>query len=113
MDIGAVRYPVKGVKSWTYMGRFVVSKFKATCEFVKDGNTFQTAKKNLIRLARYNIPAENTPNYLKAKHVLESLILKKEVFCEQVGTPNDHIIAEVWQSDININDMMLRFSPTK
>jgi len=84
-----------------------MAKYTATCEFVQDGDTFRTAKKNWIRLARYDAPEEGKPNYAGAKQALSSLILDKEIVYEQVGTSYNRIVAEVWQANININDIMI------
>lgn len=84
-----------------------MAKLSATCEYVQDGDTFRTAKQNWIRLARYNAPEEGKPNYTKAKQLLSSLILNKEIVYEQVGTSYNRIVAEVWQDDSNINDTMI------
>ena len=84
-----------------------MGRFSATCEYVQDGDTFRTAKKNWIRLARYNAPEEGKPNFEKAKQLLSSLILNKEIVYEQVGTSYDRIVANVWQDGKSINAIML------
>ena len=85
-----------------------MGKLSAVCEFVQDGDTFRTAMKNWIRLARYDAPEEGKPNFEKAKQLLSSLILNKEIVYEQVGTSYDRIVAEVWQAGKNINDIMIQ-----
>jgi endonuclease YncB( thermonuclease family) len=85
-----------------------MARYSATCEYVQDGDTFRTAKQNWIRLARYDAPEENEPNYAKAKQLLSSLILNKEIVYEQVGTSYNRIVAEVWQAGKNINDIMIQ-----
>ena len=83
-------------------------RLSATCEYVQDGDTFRTAMQNWIRLARYDAPEEGKPDYTKAKQLLSSLILNKEIVYEQVGTSYDRKVAEVWQAGKNINDAMLQ-----
>ena len=85
-----------------------MGRLSAVCEFVQDGDTFRTAKQNWIRLARYDAPEEGSPDYSKAKQLLSALILNKAIVYEQVGTSYNRILAEVWQDDSNINDIMLR-----
>ena len=85
-----------------------MGKLTATCEYIQDGDTFRTAKKNWIRLARYDAPEEGKTNFEKAKQLLSSLILNREIVYEQVGTSYDRLVAEVWQDDRNINDIMLQ-----
>ena len=80
----------------------------ATCEYVQDGDTFRTAMQNWIRLARYNAPEEGKPNYTKAKLLLSSLIINKQIEYEKVSTSYNRIVAEVWQGDKNINDIMIQ-----
>ena len=84
-----------------------MARYTAICEYVQDGDTFRTAKQNWIRLARYNAPEENDRNYVKAKRLLSSLILHKEIVYKQVGTSYNRIVAEVWQAGVNINDIMI------
>ena len=85
-----------------------MGKLSATCEYVEDGDTFRTAMKNWIRLARYDAPEEGKPNFGKAKKLLSSLILNKVMVYEQVGTSYNRIVAEVWQGGRNINDIMIQ-----
>jgi endonuclease YncB( thermonuclease family) len=85
-----------------------MAKYTAICEYVQDGDTFRTAKQNWIRLARYDAPDEGEPYFNEAKRLLSSLILNKEIVYEQVGTSYGRIVAEVWQGDRNINDIMLQ-----
>lgn len=84
-----------------------MGKLSATCEYVQDGDTFRTAMKNWIRLARYDAPEEGKPNFEEAKQLLSNFILNKEIEYEQVGTSYNRIVAEVWQANININDIMI------
>lgn len=44
-----------------------MGKLSATCEYVQDGDTFRTAMKNWIRLARYDAPEEGKPNFERRK----------------------------------------------
>ncbi len=85
-----------------------MEKYRATCEYVQDGDTFRTAKQNWIRLARYDAPEEGSPNYVNAKNLLSSLILDEEIIYEQVGASYGRIVAEVWEGGRNINDVMLQ-----
>lgn len=84
-----------------------MGKYRDTCEYVQDGDTFRTVKQKWIRLASYNAPEEDSPNYANAKILLSSLILNREIVYEQVGTSHGRIVAEVWQDNRNINDIML------
>ncbi|MFC1962873.1 thermonuclease family protein [Chloroflexota bacterium] len=80
----------------------------ATCNHVEGGDTFRTALQTRIRLARYDAPEEGHPDYIKAKQLLSSVILDKEILYEYVGTSYGPPVAEVWRRSININDIMLR-----
>ena len=84
-----------------------MAKFTATCEYVEDGDTFRTAKQNWIRLARYDAPEEGKPNYAEAKRFLSSYILNREIEYEQVGLSYGRKVAEVWQNNVNVNDLMI------
>ena len=83
-------------------------RLRAVCEYVQDGDTFRTKMQNWIRLARYDAPEEGKPNYDKAKQLLSSLILNKEIVYEQVGESHGRKVAEVWQDNKNINDTMIQ-----
>ena len=85
-----------------------MARYTAICEHVQDGDTFRTRKQNWIRLARYNAPEEDKPNYARAKKLLSSLILHKKIDYEQTGTSYNRIVAEVWQAGVNINDVMIQ-----
>ncbi|MFC1968155.1 thermonuclease family protein [Chloroflexota bacterium] len=85
-----------------------MGKMSAVCEFVHDGDTFRTTKQSWIRLARYDAPKEDKPNYSKASRLLSSLILDRAIEYEQFGTSYNRIVAEVWQGGKNINDIMIR-----
>jgi len=85
-----------------------MARYTAICEYVQDGDSFRTTKQNWIRLARYDAPEEGKPNYAKAKQLLSSLILDKEIVYKQVGTSYNRIVAEVWQGSKNINDTMIQ-----
>ena len=85
-----------------------MGQLRAFCEYVQDGDTFRTKRQNWIRLARYDAPEKGSPDYDKAKLLLSSLILNKEIVYEQVGTSYDRIVAEVWQSGKNISDIMIQ-----
>ncbi len=82
--------------------------FGALCEYVEDGDTFRTAKQEWIRLARYDAPEKGNPNYAYAKILLSSLILNKRIVYEQVGISHGRIVADVWQDNKNINNIMFR-----
>lgn len=84
-----------------------MGKLSATCEYVQDGDTFRTAIGNWIRLARYDAPEEGKPNFEEAKQLLSNFILNKEIVYEQVSISYNRIVAEVWQANININDIMI------
>jgi endonuclease YncB( thermonuclease family) len=78
------------------------------CEHVQNGDTFRTTKQKWIRLAHYDAPDEVEPNYAKAKQLLSSLILDKEIIYEPVGESYGRIVAKVWQGVKNINDTMIQ-----
>jgi len=84
-----------------------MGKLTAVCEFVQDGDTFRTVDQNWIKLSRYDAPEADRPDFTKAKQLLSSLILNKQVVYQQVGTSYNMIVAEVWQSGKNINDIMI------
>ena len=84
-----------------------MASVSAVYEHVQDGDTFRTAKQNWIRLARYDAVEEGEPNFEKAKELLASLILNKEIVYNQVSTSYNRIVAEVWQEGNNINDIMI------
>ena len=85
-----------------------MGRLSATCVYVEDGDTFFTAKRNCIRLARYDAPEEGKPDCAKAKQLLSSLILNKVIVYEQMGTSHGRIVAEVWREGSNINNIMLQ-----
>ena len=84
-----------------------MARYNAICEYVEDGDTFRTTKKNWIRLARYDAPEKGEPGYNEATRFLSNLILKKEIVYEQVSISYDRIVAEVWQANTNLNDIMI------
>ena len=85
-----------------------MARYTDICEHVLDGDTFRTAKQYWIRLAHYSAPGEEERNYAKAKRLLSSLILHKEIVYEQSGTSSGRIVAEVWQAGNNINNIMIQ-----
>jgi len=84
-----------------------MARYTAICEHVQDGDTFRTARQDWIRLTHYNAPGEDERNYAKAKRLLSSLILHKEIVYEQTGTSSGRIVAEVWQGGKSINNIMI------
>jgi len=86
----------------------MMANVTAICEYIEDGDTFRTAEQNWIRLANYYAPKEGDPDYTKAKDLLSSLILNNEIVYKQVGTSHGLIVAQVWQDDRNINDIMFQ-----
>ena len=83
-------------------------RVKAVCEYVRDGDTFRTVRKNWIRLANVCCPEQGEPGWMKAKNILEKLVLGKAITYEQVGTSYSRIVAEVWVNDIHVNSYMRR-----
>ncbi len=83
-----------------------MARFKATCEYVQDGDTFRTAHQNWIRLANVCAPDKGESGYEKAKETLRNLILGKEIIYEQVGTSYNRIVAEVWIGNLYVNVYM-------
>lgn len=83
-----------------------MSKVRATCEYVRDGDTFRTAGNNWIRLADVCAPEAGQPGHTTAKRILEELILHKTIVYEQVGSSYGRIVAEVWRDGLNVNTYM-------
>ncbi len=83
-------------------------RFGATCIYVDDGDTFQTAKGDWIRLTNVCAPDSGENGYEEAKNILSNLILNMEITYEQVGTSYNRILAEVWIGEINVNEYMRR-----
>ena len=82
--------------------------FDAICIYVDDGDTFQAAKGDWIRLANVCAPDYGEDGYAEAKNMLSNLILNKEIAYELVGTSYNRIVAEVWVEGINVNEYMRR-----
>jgi len=85
-----------------------VTRHVDICEYIQDGNTFRIAKQKWIQLASYDAPDEVEANYEKAKQLLSSLILDKEIVYEPVGESYGRTVAKVWQGGKNINDIMIQ-----
>ena len=85
-----------------------MTKHVDTCEYVQDGDTFRITKQKWIQLASYDAPDEVEANYDKARQLLSSLILDKEIVYEPVGESYGRIVAKVWQGGKNINDIMIQ-----
>ena len=85
-----------------------MARFGATCIYVDDGDTFQTAKGEWIWLANVCSPDSGEDGYTEAKNILSNIILNKEIAYEQVGTSYYRIEAEVWVGGINVNEYMRR-----
>ena len=83
-------------------------RFGAICIYIDDGDTFQTAKGDWIRLANVCAPDSGEDGYAEAKNILSNLILNKEIAHEQVETSYKRIVAEVWIGEINVNEYMRR-----
>ena len=81
--------------------------YNAICEYIEDGDTFRTTKKNWIRLARYDAPQQGEPGYDGAKQLLFSIILNKAIEYDPVSESYDRIVAEVWRDGKNVNDLMI------
>ena len=81
---------------------------KETVTKVIDGDTIETSvRKKPIRIKGIDTPEKGKPGYDEAKRFLSNLILNKEIVYEQVGTSYDRIVAEVWQANINVNNVMI------
>ena len=79
----------------------------ATCEYVRDGNTFRTTAQMWIRLARVNAPELNDLGGEQARKILIGLILQKPIAYEPVETDAyGNTVAEVWANIMNINNYM-------
>ena len=85
-----------------------MARFGAICIYIDDGDTFQTAKGDWIRLANVCAPDSGEDGYAEAKNILSNLILNKEIAYEQVGISYNRIVAEVWVGGINVNEYMHR-----
>ena len=83
-------------------------RFGATCIYVDDGDTFQTAKGDWIQLANVCAPDLSENGYEEAKNILSNFILNKEIAYELVGGSYNPIVAEVWVGEINVNEYMRR-----
>ena len=85
-----------------------MARFGATFVYVDDGDTFQTAKGEWIRLANVDAPNSGEDGYTEAKNILSNLILNKEIAYELVETSYNCIVAEVWVREINVNEYIRR-----
>ena len=83
-----------------------MGKYNDTCIYVDNGDTFQTAKGDWIRLANVCAPVLGEPGYLKANQTLENLILGNEIVYELEGTSYNRIVAEVWIGSTHVNSYM-------
>ena len=84
-----------------------MTRVNATCEYVRDGDTFRTTAQIWVRLARVNAPEIGTPSGQRAKETLERLIFGKPITYESVARDNyGRIVAEVWVNGTNVNDYM-------
>lgn len=84
-----------------------MARISARCQYVKDGDTFQTARGRWIRLAYVYAPEKGERGYLIAKRILESLILGKAITYKPVGTSYGRIVAEVWVGRTYVNGYMI------
>jgi endonuclease YncB( thermonuclease family) len=89
-----------------------MARVSAVCEYVQDGDTFRTAMQNWIRLANVCAPSIETERGKQAKRTLESLILKKNIIYEQVGTSYGRLVSEVWVNTLYVNEYMRQQSYT-
>ena len=85
-----------------------MARFSATCIYVDDGDTFQTARGERIRLANVCAPNSGEDGYAEAKNILSNIILNKEISYELIGGSFYRIVAEVWVGEINVNEYMRR-----
>jgi endonuclease YncB( thermonuclease family) len=85
-----------------------MARFGAICTYVDDGDTFQTAKGEWIRLANVCVPDSGEDGYAEAKKILSVFILNMKITYEQVRITRKHIVAEVWIGEINVNEYMRR-----
>lgn len=85
-----------------------MAKVRATCEYVRDGDTFRITGQKWIRLANVCTPDEGEVGYTTAKRILERLILRKTIVYEQVGTSYGRIVANVWVNGSSVNAYMRR-----
>jgi endonuclease YncB( thermonuclease family) len=82
------------------------TRVRATCEYVRDGDTFRTAGQRWIRLANVCTPEEGERGYTIAKRILQGLILHEAITYEQVGFSYGRIVAEVWVDGLHVNTYM-------
>lgn len=84
----------------------------SVCTEVVDGDTFNTADGERIRLEGVNCPEKGQPGWERAKGALERLILNKAVRYEGVARDQwGRLIAQVWVDQVNVNEAMRRVCP--
>lgn len=80
----------------------------ATCASVIDGDTFETSSKLQVRLARVYAPEISTPEGVRARNLLVSMINGRVIIYEVVAYDDyGRCLAEVWIGDFNVNDRMI------
>jgi micrococcal nuclease len=77
------------------------------CDRVEGGDKLRTSKDVGIRLARVSTPNKGEYGYEKAKSLLGGLVLHQKITYKKVSIGEGRLIAEVWCSGKNVNDIML------
>jgi len=77
---------------------------------VIDGDTFDVAAGVRIRLENVDAPEIDAPQGPVAKNKLEELILHRYVeYKEKTRDEYGRIVAQVWEDDTNVNELMNEF----
>ncbi len=79
--------------------------------FVIDGDTFELASGERVRLIGIDAPESGSPGFSDARRALESLILHKDLRLESDVTDRDtygRLLRYVWVEDVHINREIVR-----
>lgn len=75
---------------------------------VIDGDTFETAEKQYIRLLSVDAPEPDRCGGEEAKKELEKLVENKPVYLKVVFTENGRLIADVYTNDGSVSEALIR-----
>jgi endonuclease YncB( thermonuclease family) len=82
----------------------------AVVDVIIDGNTFTLNTGETVRLAEVEAPEVGSPAYAQALEKLKQLIDTKVILYDQRAVDDyGRIVADVWVSNIYVNDEMHRF----
>ena len=90
----------------------ITAVIDATCEYVEDGDTFRTSRKNWIRLANVCAPELSTAGGAKAKRILAELIFGKRIRYKKCGSSYGRLVADVWVGNLWVNAHMRQLGYT-